>query len=226
MGERTQLPVLVLRQFELLVVVVKVRRIVEVGVRLVEVAKEGIETLLPRHPFGTDITEAPFAKASGAVAGGAEDLTNGLIRIEDVDAARIRAHRGMPAMQACHQYAARRGTDGTTGVGVGAANPVASDGIDMRRLDDFLPIAAGVGPSHIVGHDPNDVRRLASGGGQGRGEREKLAAQHARRVYLRPISWSPRGRRHRSAGTAGRHTSRSGFHGSTQAGAAWSHACR
>jgi hypothetical protein len=68
----------------------------------------------------------------------------------------------MPHMLAGHQYATRRGTDGTSCVGLGKAQTICSKLVDIRGFDLFLTVTSQVTVPQVIGHYEDDVGPAAS----------------------------------------------------------------
>ena len=83
---------LVALELEPLVVVIDVERIEVVGVGLVEVADELVESLLPGDSVRADVAQSPFAEAPSRVALFLEQLGHRRVAGQDRDAAGIGAH--------------------------------------------------------------------------------------------------------------------------------------
>jgi hypothetical protein len=76
-----------------------------------------------------------------------------------------------------HQRGARGRADGH-GAGLGEADRFRGKAVDVRRLVQVGPVAAEIGPTHVIGEDEEDVepgwRRVGNGGGDAsRGEQDE-----------------------------------------------------
>jgi hypothetical protein len=142
-----------------------------VGMTLVEVAEEQIETLFARQSGvgWADVAETPFADERGGIA----SLLQGLGHREIVGAqglrlwiggAGIAANAGAAMMFAGHEDAAGRGTDGGAGIELDEAKAFIRHTIEVRGLDDLLPVTAEFAITEIIGHDPDQVWAVGGGG--------------------------------------------------------------
>jgi hypothetical protein len=62
-------------------------------------------------------------------------------------------------MPAGHQGGSCRRTDTTGGVGVGEADTLLSQAVEIGRLPQRRSVATQVRPAQVVGNDQHDVRR-------------------------------------------------------------------
>ena len=175
----------VAREFEPLVVAVEIGREVAVGVALAVVAEEVVEAVLQRAAGGVEHAHAPFAHAGGGVAVILKDLghRDGAGRQRELalglDLA-IGAHRAVAAVLADHERGAARGADGGAAIALGEARAFLGHAVEVRRLDEFLPVAADVALGEVVAQDEDDVRlaRFGRGGEGGESQKEERGQLH------------------------------------------------
>ena len=63
-------------------------------------------------------------------------------------------------MKTSHQYTARWGTDGGTGIALGETHTLTGKTIDIGCLDQFLAIAAQIAVTQIVCEDEQNIRLI------------------------------------------------------------------
>ena len=149
-------------QFVQFVIAPQCGRIVTMRVRLAVVAEKSIEALLRRVALGPHIAEPPLAKRAGHVAFLLQQLTNrhlagrdgklpfGLHRL-------VAAHNGMAGVLTRHQHTPRWRAHRRSRIKIREPHPAFSQAINVRSLDEFLPITAQVTITQIIGHNVNDV---------------------------------------------------------------------
>ena len=169
--------------------------VVVVGHPLAEVAIEVVEALAFGRAAGARAAQAPLAVARGPVPEvaqalgegdlpvGERPLSLGLVRAPPA-VLPVRAHLGVAGVLAREEDAARRGADRRAGVPVGEPDTALGDGVDARRLDVLLAVAAELAGAQVIHEDDHDVGagRVAwpavgqgrgGAGGEERGEREQ-----------------------------------------------------
>lgn len=143
---------------------------------LIDVAEPLIPALIGGIAGGIRLAESPLAGHASCVAGLLQNRGHGLVFGAQRDAVLAAAQPGdparhaeippnarMPGVQSSHQNAAGRGANRRSGVDLGEAQSLLGQAVDIRGLDDFLPVAPGVAVTHVVGHDEDDVRLGVSG---------------------------------------------------------------
>ena len=149
----------------LLVVVPKVLRIKGVRLPLAIVAVKLIPALIYRIAAGTGRAEAPFTKHPGLVAGflqqlGDGDKIGGNRRLPFGLHLAIAAHKSVAGVHAVQQAAARRGAHGAASVVLGKLHAGSGHAIDVRGLEQFLPVTTQVAVAGVINHDENEVGLL------------------------------------------------------------------
>ena len=182
------------RQSDLLGVPPEEVGIVVVRVGLVDEAVEVVEPVAFRLPFGAHLAKAPLADERGGVAGLLQHAGHGhvarrqrLCRV--VARAGIAAHAGVTHVPAGHEHAARRRADSRPGVELREADPLGRQPIEVRRLDDPLPVRTEIAVAEVVGQDEDDVRprrglRGRTCGGQRSQARPQQGRFHVRRPWV------------------------------------------
>ncbi len=165
-----------------LLVPVEERRVVVVGVPLVEVAEERVEAHAARVAGRAGLAEAPLAEESGRVAGVAEEVSDRpLARAQRLDVdpvpAGVAADAHVAHVAAGHEDGARRRADRRARVEVGEAEALGREAVDARRADELLAVGAHVSVAEVVGDDEDDVGA--------RGRRGGVPAHHGQPVLGR-----------------------------------------
>ena len=149
-------------EHHLFVVMPKVLGIKSVRLALAVVAVEFIPALVYRIAAGARRPEAPFAKHAGGVAGLLQELRNG----DEVGGDRglpfrlhlaVAAHIGVTGVHAVEQAAACGRTHGAAGIVLRKLHAGSRHTVDVRRLKQFLPVAAKVAVPGVINHDENEV---------------------------------------------------------------------
>ena len=102
----------------------------------------------------------PLAHVAGAVAGGAECITDGALAQGDAVQAAVRFHAQRAAavvVASGEQRGARRGADRRAAVVLGAAHALGGEPIDVGRGQDGVAVAAQVAVAQVVGQEDDDV---------------------------------------------------------------------
>src|SRR5256885_12046701 len=97
-------------------------RIIIMRVRLVQIAKELVETFLARHAGGTLITEAPFANQRRMISGLLQHFSDCEIFRSQRDTGLIAADAIMPRVEPRHQRTPGRSADGAARIAIGEPN--------------------------------------------------------------------------------------------------------
>ena len=157
--------------------------VVVMGMSLASVAVEEIEALFVRVARRAEISQPPLTDCAGRVAAGFEQFGNRhqlvgnrtlpsellppefRAKFLGVFIFAIVANVRMSGMAARHQHAAGRRTNGRSAIKLREPHAVACEGVEVRRFNFRLPVAAEFGIAQVVGHDQDDVRRT---GGFGR----------------------------------------------------------
>ena len=175
-GQPVRLPSRVAGQGMLAVVVPEVGRIVGMGVDLVVVAEELVETLAVSDARAAGVAQPPLAETAGGVARPFEYLGHGGIGVAQRDTPGVAPHRCVPHMLPGHQHRTAGGTDVAARVDLHKPHPLGRQAVDTRCADLRLPVTAQVTVAQVIGHDEDDVRpRLArrsgrDGGGHGQAQ--------------------------------------------------------
>jgi hypothetical protein len=128
------------------------------------------------------VAEVPFAKDTGRVAGALQHLRNrsgiGRQSFPFEDRVRDSIPELMPSR---HQRGPRR-CAGWTHLEISEAHALAVERIEMRRLENGIPMASEVAVSLVIGEDENDIRasRGLAGDGGGQSEAAKQRSQPGR----------------------------------------------
>ena len=139
------------------------------------------------------VAETPLANQRGRVTGFLQQARHGCVlqaeRLrERVDVACVTAHAGVPGVQAGHQHAAAGSADGRAGVELGEAHSFRGHAIEMRGLNQLLPVAAQISVTQVIREDEDDVG-LPVGRDEARGsqqaQRSNPSEQHSARMELR-----------------------------------------
>jgi len=70
----------------------------------------------------------------------------------------IVANEGVAGVLAGHEHTAGRSADGVTAIVLGQTHALRRHAVEVRGLDDFLPVATEITRAKIVSEDENDVR--------------------------------------------------------------------
>ena len=154
-------------------------------VALAVVAEEVVEAVLQRAARGVEHPHAPLAHAGGGVAVILEDLGHGDRAGRQRELAlgldlAVGAHRAVPAVLAEHERRAARGADGGAAIPLGEARAFLGHAVEVRRLDELLPVAADVALGEVIAQDEDDVRlaRLGRGDEGGADQEEERRQLH------------------------------------------------
>ena len=147
----------VARQRHLFTVSNQVRRVVTVGVDLIVVSEEEIESVLFRNSGGIATTAAPLAEAAGGIARPLQHRCDGFLIRPQWRAAAVAANRCVAAVLPRHQRAAGRGTEGGSRHGVGETHPLCSHLIDVGGEDVRVTHQRQFVVAQLVRHDVDDV---------------------------------------------------------------------
>ncbi len=153
--------------------------VVVMGVSLVQVTDEVIESLALRHPGAVRFAEAPFAYEGGQVPGILQHLGQGTVLGAERQVG-IAANPGVAGMLTSHERGARGSAHGTARVELGEADAFGSQLVDVRRLELRLTIASEVAIPQIVCHNEYDVWLSGSGRGRGNNRGTFLGCEQAR----------------------------------------------
>lgn len=170
-------------------------RIETVGLALVEVTEELIESLSIRDRFRLSTQpKSPFAEKSRAVARFLEDLGYGdivLVQSFAVALVGITAHARVTRMKPLHETRSRRRADRVSGVGIAEAHSFARDPIDVRSLNLFLTVTTQITPTQVIGQDEDDVRLMVGLGNADTEEQQREVFHTMRCVRLRAGEGKP-----------------------------------
>ena len=153
---------------EPLVVIVEVSGEVTMGVALAIVAEEVVETDFEGAACSIEHAHAPFADAGGLVTGLFEELGHGnggggqRHLAFGLDLA-VGADRAMAHVQAGHQRGTGGSADAGAGVGLGEAHALGCHAVEVRRLNQLLPVATDVAHGEVIGEDEDEVGFFGSG---------------------------------------------------------------
>ena len=142
----------------LVLIVPEVLGVGVVGVLLIQVSVEFVESASVRDAAGAGAAESPFSEQSGSVARALEEGGNrGLIRPQTRFGLDVAADGGVAGMPPGHQAAAGRSTDGGTRIRLGEAKSLGGHAVQIRGLDLLLTITPEIAVAEIIGEDKNDV---------------------------------------------------------------------
>ena len=160
-GVRVGLPLAgsaVPRKRHLLAVADDVLRVVRVRVDLVVVAEEVVEPVLFGHARRAASAAAPLPIAPGRVAGALEHRGHRLFALTQRRTAPVSPHRGVSAVLARHQAAARRRTHRRARQRLGEADSLSRHAVDVGGLDVGVPHARELIVAQLIGHDVDHIR--------------------------------------------------------------------
>ena len=132
-------------QFNSFRVMPDVARIVAVGEKLAIEAIELIDALVCRISGCADVAKSPFTERSGSVAGLSHVMEDrlGSVRKRKLSFRikfEVATYRGMPAVRACQQTRAGRGTDSCPRITLCKTHSALCQLIDVGRLELFLSV--------------------------------------------------------------------------------------
>ena len=179
---------------------------------LVVVSEEAVEALPLGRPLRADVPQAPLAEAPGGVALLPEQLGDGGLLVGQRDPAGVPPERHPAHVLAGHQDRSSRGADGAAGVGLGEADPLGRQPVQVGGGDGRSPVASQIGVAQVVGHHEDDVGPLGIRPGRERRAGRPTGAGGGR-IVIRPHGrpgpapgqgprLSPRPRSLTAAGTA------------------------
>ena len=148
---------LVAGQFHFLAVADEIGWIEGVGVYLVVVSEEDVESVLFRHAGGVTSTGTPFPETSGGVAFLLEEGSDGGFVGTQGRAAVVGTDRGMSSVLAGHQVAAQGCADRGGGKGVGEADAVLRHAVNTGSLEVGASHMSELVVGELIGHDIDDV---------------------------------------------------------------------
>ena len=141
------------------------------GVNLVEVTVQVVETLTERMAFLANFAQAPLADQGSRVIGLLQGFGYGEVLFAQALPAHISScistDVSVTHVLACHEHASRWGAHRASGVKPGELHSFFGHLVETRGLDQFLSEASEIPVAEVVGHDEDQV---GLGLGEGSGE--------------------------------------------------------
>ena len=134
-----------------------VGRIITVGVDLVVITEEDIETVLLGHAGAAAPAAAPFTKASGGIAASFKHIGDGLFLRAQGRAAAIHAYGSVTAVLAGHQHATRGRAHRRTGERLREPHTLFRQTVNTRGAYGFAAHERGFKIAEFIAHNVNDV---------------------------------------------------------------------